>query len=135
MPYIIFVLQRIIFNRSPWGNPLDNVIGEWWTIRNGSANYEFFENVLLFLPLYPLVRINKIDENVPHFSKMKCFGIILIPFECSLCIELLQLFLRAGSFQLSDLAFNTLGGVIGGLLYYIFTEIRKNWHTQNKEKN
>lgn len=36
--YIVFVLQRTIFNRGPWGNPLGNVVGNWWFIQNGSPN-------------------------------------------------------------------------------------------------
>ena len=37
--------------------------------------------------------------------------------------DFLQLFLRLGTFQLSDLCYNTLGGAIGGVLYWICTEI------------
>ena len=35
-------------------------------------------------------------------------------FLFSLTIEFLQLFLRLGTFQLSDLCYNTLGGAMGG---------------------
>ena len=38
-------------------------------------------------------------------------------FLFSLSVELLQLFLRVGTFQLSDLCYNTLGGIIGGVIY------------------
>ncbi|MBR3173773.1 MAG: hypothetical protein IKF24_04525 [Eubacterium sp.] len=37
---------------------------------------------------------------------------------------MLQLFLRLGTWQLSDIAFNTLGGVIGGLVYWVSAKIR-----------
>ena len=33
-------------------------------------------------------------------------------------IEMLQLLLRLGTFQLSDIFYNTVGGVLGGLIYY-----------------
>lgn len=42
-----------------------------------------------------------------------------ITFVFSLSIELLQLFLRLGTFQVSDLTYNTLGGGIGGAVYWI----------------
>lgn len=37
----------------------------------------------------------------------------------SLLIEFLQLFLRVGTFQLSDIFYNTIGGIVGACLYYI----------------
>ena len=52
-------------------------------------------------------------------------GAIAISFLSSFAIEMLQLFLRLGTWQLSDLCFNTLGGVIGGLIYWITAKIRK----------
>ena len=45
-------------------------------------------------------------------------------FLFSLAIEFLQLFLRLGTFQLSDLFYNTLGGVLGGMIYWICWKIR-----------
>lgn len=41
-------------------------------------------------------------------------------------IEMLQLFLRLGTFQLSDLFYNTVGGMIGGLMYYEITKAKKH---------
>lgn len=51
-------------------------------------------------------------------------GAIAISFLSSLAIEMLQLFLRLGTWQLSDLCFNTLGGVIGGLIYRVSVKCR-----------
>ena len=50
---------------------------------------------------------------------------IVISFLSSLTIEMLQLFLRLGTWQLSDLCFNTLGGVIGGLIDWVTAKIRR----------
>ena len=49
-----------------------------------------------------------------------------IAFIFSVGIELLQLFLRLGTLQLSDLFYNTVGGVVGGLVYYVAMKIRKH---------
>lgn len=50
---------------------------------------------------------------------VKCiFQSIKISFLFSLAIEFSQLFLRLGTFQLSDLFYNTLGGLLGGLVYW-----------------
>ena len=40
-------------------------------------------------------------------------------------IEMLQLLLRLGTFQLSDIFYNTVGGVLGGLAYYVAMKARK----------
>ncbi|HFD3535039.1 TPA: VanZ family protein, partial [Enterococcus faecium] len=46
-------------------------------------------------------------------------------FLFSLSIEFTQLFFRLGTFQLSDLFYNTLGGLIGALLYWLFYRLNK----------
>ena len=43
----------------------------------------------------------------------------------SFTIEFLQVLLHVGTFQLSDLCYNTVGGVCGGILYYLVFSIRK----------
>lgn len=43
----------------------------------------------------------------------------------SISIELLQLLLRLGTFQLLDIFYNTVGGVIGGLVHHVAIESRK----------
>ena len=48
-----------------------------------------------------------------------------IAFGFSLMIEMLQLLLRLGTFQLSDIFYNTAGGAIGGLMYCALMKARK----------
>ena len=48
-----------------------------------------------------------------------------IAFIFSVSIEMLQLLLRLGTFQLSDIFYNTVGGVVGGLVYYATMKARK----------
>ena len=48
-----------------------------------------------------------------------------IAFVFSVSIEMLQLLLRLGTFQLSDIFYNTVGGVVGGLVYYATMKARK----------
>ncbi len=38
-------------------------------------------------------------------------------------IELLQLLLRLGTFQISDLFFNTAGGLVGGIVYFLVNAV------------
>ena len=48
-----------------------------------------------------------------------------IAFIFSVSIEMLQLLLRLGTFQLSNIFYNTVGGVLGGLMYYAVMRARK----------
>lgn len=48
-----------------------------------------------------------------------------IAFIFSISIETLQLLLRLGTFQLSDIFYNTVGGVLGGLMYCAVMKARK----------
>ncbi len=112
--YIVLILQCTIFNRTFNTNPLENVLGNWWIIKDGSINYELFENILIYMPLYPLLAINGIMRKI---SRPKKYKGIWIPFCLSLLIELIQLFFRIDSFQISTIVFNTLGGFIGALIY------------------
>ena len=48
-----------------------------------------------------------------------------IAFCFSVSIEMLQLSLRLGTFQLSDIFYNTVGGVLGGLMYCAVMKARK----------
>lgn len=52
--------------------------------------------------------------------------VLIIAFIFSISIEALQLFLRLGTFQLSDLFYNTVGGMIGGLMYYGIAKTKKH---------
>ena len=49
-----------------------------------------------------------------------------IAFGFSLMIEMLQLLLRLGTFQLSDIFYNTVGGVLGGMCYWGIIKIKKS---------
>ena len=51
---------------------------------------------------------------------LKAYAIIGIAL-----IEMLQLLLRLGTFQLSDIFYNTVGGVLGGLMYCAVMKVRK----------
>ena len=65
-------------------------------------------------------KINKTDnKKILWYSGM-------IAFIFSINIEMLQLFLRLGTFQLSDLFYNTVGGALGGLMYYAAMKARKH---------
>lgn len=115
------ILFRTLLNRDMWLNPLDHVLGVWGLFDSkGQLTTQALENIVLFIP-FTISFLWKLQEKA-EISDIK-FGNIMwksikVTFLFSFIIELLQLFLRLGSFQLSDLTYKTLGGIIGGLTYY-----------------
>ena len=131
MFYLVFcctmILFRTLINRSITINPLEDVWGVW-SIYKYDANIgqtilttECIENVILFIPYIILVFCN--FRHRLFRKKLKGYQIIkqsfIISFASSFVIESLQLILHVGTFQISDLFFNTLGGIIGGIIYFI----------------
>ena len=82
---------------------------------------ECIENVILFVPYMILILYNFSDRLLKDNLKlsqilMKSFW---ISFLSSFVIETLQLIFHVGTFQISDLFFNTLGGIAGGIIYFL----------------
>ena len=103
-----------------WANPLSNVMGSWGLYNEqGELTTEAIENLALFIP-FAVLLLWALQEK--YWKENLKFGQILwravkTVFLFSLCIEFAQLFFRLGTFQISDLVYNTLGGAIGGILY------------------
>ena len=118
--YTVMILFRTLLNRSMWLNPVSNVIGFWGLYNSkGELTTECIENLALFIPftiLLLLVGREKILSQITIGSVL--WNSTRITFLFSFVIEMLQLFLRLGTWQLSDLFYNTLDGAIGGLIYY-----------------
>lgn len=118
--YTVMILFRTLLNRSMWANPVSNVIGVWGLYNaKGELTTECIENLALFIPFTILLLWAAKDRVLARMT----IGSVLwnstkITFLFSFAIEMLQLFLRLGTWQLSDLFYNTLGGAIGGLIYY-----------------
>lgn len=69
--------------------------------------------------------------------KCKCrsfFYMVFFSFEFSLLIETIQLISKVGSFDVDDLLLNTIGGVIGYLIFSALNHIRRKHH-EKKEEN
>lgn len=65
------------------------------------------------------------EEKVGHGWKKKLWQSGKIALVFSISVEMLQLLLRLGTFQLSDIFYNTVGGMIGGLMYCAVMKARK----------
>ena len=121
--YAALVLFRTLFNRFAWTNPLQNVIGIFGLYNaNGELTTEAIENVILFIPLV-FLWLWVADKQELTFIKTISYA-TRNALLCSFLIEMAQLLLRVGQVQISDLVYNTLGGIIGGVSYWLFILIK-----------
>lgn len=122
------ILFRTLLNRNMWLNPLSKVMGGWgiWEIVNGKRQLttECIENVVMMIP-FTAVLMWTFQEKVDNHWKNILLKSGRITFIFSISIEMVQLLFRIGTFQLSDIFYNTLGGVFGGLMYYVLMKVRK----------
>lgn len=122
------ILFRTLLNRNLWMNPLSNVMGGWWIwkIENGEQKLttECIENVIMMVPFTGMVMWT-FQEKVGSGWKKTLWQSGKIAFIFSVSIEMLQLLLRLGTFQLSDIFYNTVGGMLGGMMYCAVMKARK----------
>lgn len=126
--YICLILFRTIFCRQIWGNPIGDVLGNWsLQFSDGTLSTELIENIILFIP-FSYLTLRVFRDNLLH-EKMRlksiCWNTTKLSFVFSFGIELCQILLRVGTFQISDLVTNTFGGTIGGVIYWIYSKKHK----------
>lgn len=85
-------------------------------IQGGKARqFEMLANISAFIPFG--LFLSEFLASAKRFSAGRRLGIAtLAGFGLSLCIECLQLLLRVGFFELTDLVMNTLGAFVGALI-------------------
>ena len=123
------ILFRTLLNRNLCMNPLSNVMGGWgiWVTMNGvkQLTTESIENVIMMMPFTGILLWTFEKRVGSHLKNILCVS-VKVAFCFSLTIETLQILLWLGTFQLSDIFYNTLGGVLGGLIYYVLKKVRKH---------
>lgn len=122
------ILFRTLLNRNLWMNPLSNVMGGWGIreMVNGEQKLttESIENVIMMIPFTSIVMWTFQEKVCKNWKKI-LWQSGMISFVFSIVIEMLQLLLRLGTFQLSDIFYNTVGGVVGGFIYYAVMKTRR----------
>ena len=117
-----------LLNRQLWMNPLSDVMGGWgiWETVNGEQKLttECIENVIMMVP-FSVIVMWTFGKKIGNSWKKILWQSGKIAFVFSTSIEMLQLLLRLGTFQLSDIFYNTVGGVIGGLMYCAVMKAKK----------
>ena len=122
------ILFRTLLNRNLWMNPLSKVMGGWgiWETVNGEQQLttECIENVIMMVPFSAVVMWT-FQKKAGNGWKNIVWQSGRVAFIFSIVIEVLQLLLRLGTFQLSDIFYNTVGGVVGGVCYWGVMRVRK----------
>ena len=97
------ILFRTLLNRQLWMNPLSDVMGGWgiWETVNGEQKLttECIENVIMMMPFSAVVMWT-FEEKIGNGWKKILWQSGKIAFIFSISIEMLQLFLRLGTFHL-----------------------------------
>ena len=83
-------------------------------------------NILIFVP-YGFF-ISMAAERRGFFKTLFC------SFGLSLCVELVQLVTRVGSFDVDDILLNTIGGILGYILFAICNGIRRRYHVRREKR-
>lgn len=125
--YTTMILFRTVLNRQIWFDPLGKIMGGWGLYDvDGNLTTESIENFMLFVPftilLFWAFREQFFGEEM-HF-KLVLWKSIKIVGIFALTIEFVQVLFHLGTFQISDLCYNTFGGMCGGLIYFCLHKLK-----------
>lgn len=137
--YICFIIYFLIF--SDWYGRtgvmqeyhynlvLFQEIKRFWEYREQVGLFAMFTNLLgnvvIFVPF---------GFFMPMASKYRSFfSTLFYSFGLSLCVETFQLVTKVGSFDVDDLLLNTIGGVVGYIVFAVCAAIRRR-HDYKKKK-
>ena len=103
--------------------PLGSIMNGWLFTGNKYMNppSQSIENIIMLMP-YPVLIYWNYHDRIFHGNftlKNVVLKSFFITFGMSAFIEVSQTVFALGTLQLSDLFYNTLGGVISGILYYL----------------
>lgn len=133
--YISLILNMTVFRRLslPEHDPFSKIFGGWG-IEDMIYYYDFSSifNIIMFLPLCTVLFIfikAALNRNITD-KKLTLIS-FLCGFVFSCAIEALQIILKAGTFQIADIFYNTLGGVLSA---GIFILLRKIYYSASLKK-
>lgn len=133
---LVFVIMQLAFitllNRDVWKNPFSHIFGELLPVKQDGETgewtvvFECIENIILMIPFSATILWYLKDVDIAYKVDLKyCVKKALkYSFIASCSIEFLQMIFKLGTVQVSDVLYNSLGGVLGGLTYYIIIKIR-----------
>lgn len=138
--YIIFIVYFLLF--SDWYGRTGEMqeyhynlvlfkeIKRFWEYRDQVGMFAMFTNlfgnVLIFMPF---------GFFMPMASRYRSFfSTLFYSFGLSLCVETFQVVTRVGSFDVDDLLLNTIGGVLGYMIFVVCAAVRRRYDHKKKAK-
>lgn len=117
------ICETTVLNREIWFDPLGKLLGGWGLYEDGEFTTESIENFMLFVP-FSILLLWAFQKELLDESENIRFGKTVweatkVVAVFSFLIEFTQLLFHLGTFQISDLTYNTLGGAVGGVIYYL----------------
>jgi glycopeptide antibiotics resistance protein len=85
-----------------------------------------FGNILIFMPFGFFISMASTSSSF--------FKALFNSLGLSLCVEVLQLVTRVGSFDVDDILLNTIGGVLGYIVFVICNLIRRKCYVRKGKK-
>ena len=116
--YLVMVVLITLVDRRCWEEPYISIFGnfslfykDWgeWYLNTGTV-----ENILLFVPFTILLLIGKRQN-----SRRKIWLSLMFCVSFSIWIEVCQGLFSKGTFQVSDIFYNSVGGLIGGGIVFL----------------
>ena len=107
--YAALLLTSTVLGRTTI-RPYASVFKNFFLRSDPAWNNEIYENILLFIP-YGFLLLQAVRPSRP----LRCA--LTVSLLTTVLIELTQLLLWLGEFQLSDIVHNTLGGLIGYVIW------------------
>ena len=118
LTYCYMVLYRTLLCRTAIYDPLSIVWQDWGIVKCNPLKIDlspFVGNIALFTILILLILLN--FSNKFKNNKDMLIKCTVLSFVLSLSIEVMQLITCRGTFQISDLTYNTVGGMLGAVIY------------------
>lgn len=122
--YLFAMLGSALLDR-PETDPTLYVTAHLWFNRNPQWNIQIIENILFFIP-YSLLFLLAFRPRRPWLAAL------LASFAVTVLIEGGQLVFRRGAFQLSDMIYNTLGGLVGCGIRQLGAAAVRRWRKKRK---
>lgn len=119
------IMQLTLLSRiGETADSFSNIWGNWGFIRQEySFDLSCIENIIMFIPLPLTINWFICKFKGRNLSVKRIIIIsVLISFCLSIFIEINQAIFSIGFFQISDLFYNTLGGIIGTAIYILITK-------------
>ncbi len=136
--YILFMINLLFLDARGAGYHFSYNLVPFATIQNYIVNFNAFNfsiwflnlfgNILAFMPLTIFVPI--LFRKINSYSR-----VFILSFLATLAVELTQLLLKRGAFDVDDMILNTLGGIAGYAVLKLVLSVLKVLDFKNKKKD